>query len=115
MILKLVLTIVIDVVDWGKTKWHTILKNVRVDFLKQDFEWTQEWLWYLDIVEGNTVESILKVLDFAFGKGNKFNALMKFSIWVGLKILGWILMEVANLVVVCFKRCSLVKQILHVG
>jgi hypothetical protein len=24
-------------------------------------------------------------------------------------------MEVANLVVVCFKRCSLVKQILHVG
>ncbi len=24
-------------------------------------------------------------------------------------------MEVANLVVVCFKRCSLVKQILYVG
>jgi hypothetical protein len=38
MILKLVLTIIIEVVDWGKTKWHTIPKNVHVDFLKQDFE-----------------------------------------------------------------------------
>jgi hypothetical protein len=38
MILKLTLTIVIKVVDWGKAKWHIILENVRVDFLKQDFE-----------------------------------------------------------------------------
>jgi hypothetical protein len=40
---------------------------------------------------------------------------MKFSISVGLKVLGWIPMEVAILVVICLKRRSLVKQVLHVG
>jgi hypothetical protein len=57
------------VVDWGKAKWHTILENIYVDFLKQDFEWAQEWLWYFNNVKVNTIEAIMKVLDFAFGKG----------------------------------------------
>ncbi len=38
MILKLALTIVTKVVDWGKTKWHIFPKGAHGDFLKQDFE-----------------------------------------------------------------------------
>jgi hypothetical protein len=75
MILKLALTIVTKVVDWGKAKWHTIPKDIYVDFLKQDFESAQERLWYFNNVKVNTIESIMKVLDFAFGKG----ALMGFQ------------------------------------
>ncbi len=36
MILKLALTTITEVVDWGKAKQHTILEGVHVDFLKQD-------------------------------------------------------------------------------
>jgi len=48
----------------------------------------------------------MKMLDFTSGKGNGFGALMKFSISVGLIILGWILMEVINLVVIGFNKYS---------
>jgi hypothetical protein len=65
MILKLALTIITKVVDWGKVKWHTILEVVLADFLKQDFEWTLKWFWYLNNVKVNIIESTLEVLDFA--------------------------------------------------
>jgi len=38
MILKLTLTIITEVVDWGKAKRHTTPKGVCANFLKQDFE-----------------------------------------------------------------------------
>jgi hypothetical protein len=38
MILKLTLTTIIEVVDWGKAKWAHYYKGVHADFLKQDFE-----------------------------------------------------------------------------
>jgi hypothetical protein len=65
VILKLALTTTIEVVDWGKAKRHTILEAMLVDFLKQDFEWTLKWFWYLNNVKVNIIESTLKVLDFA--------------------------------------------------
>jgi hypothetical protein len=37
MLLKLALTTITEVVDWGKAKQHTILEGMRVDFLKQNF------------------------------------------------------------------------------
>jgi hypothetical protein len=101
MILKLTLTIIIKMVDWGKTKQHNIPKYMCEDFLKQDFEWAQEWLWCLNNVKVNTIESTLKVLDFASKKRNRSNALMRFSILMGLRVLGWIPMEVANLIRIC--------------
>jgi hypothetical protein len=84
------------VVDWGKAKWAHYYKGVHADFLKQDFEWAQEWLWYFNNFKVNTIESLLKVLDFAFGKGNGSDALMRFSILVGLKVSSWIPIEVIN-------------------
>jgi hypothetical protein len=44
--------------------------------------------WYLNNVQVNTIESTMKELDFAFGKGNTFSALLSFTILVGLRILG---------------------------
>jgi hypothetical protein len=59
------------------------------------------------------IKSTLKVLDF--WKGNGSSALMSFTILVGLRVSSWIPMKVAKLVVVWFKKCSLMKQVLHVG
>ncbi len=115
MILKLTLTTFNKMVDWGKTKWHNISKYLYANFLKHDFEWTQEWLWCLNNVKVNTIESTFKVLNFASRKGNGYDALMRFSILMGLKVSGCSTIKVTNLVLICLKRCSLVKQVLHVG
>jgi hypothetical protein len=82
MILKLALTTITKVVAWAKAKRHTTWEDVCVNFLKQDFEWTQEWLWYLNNVKINTIESTLKVFDFESRTGNGSGALMRFSILV---------------------------------
>jgi hypothetical protein len=59
------------VVDWGKAKRHTTPKGVCANFLKQDFEWVQEWFWSINNVKVNRIESTLKVFDFASRKGNE--------------------------------------------
>jgi hypothetical protein len=73
------LTIVTKVVDWGKGKWHTTPKGMCANLLKQDFEWVQEWLWYLNNVKVNTIESTLKVFDFTSKKGNEFGCTLLHS------------------------------------
>ncbi len=88
MILKSTLTTITKVVDWGKAKQHTILEGICAKFLKQDFEWAQEWLWYLNNVKVSTIQSTIQMLDFASRKGNGSSALLRFSISMGLKILG---------------------------